>query len=268
MPTTHPLTHFEALTFDVYGTLIDWETGIYTALSPLLDRLHALNHAHPYLSSRSTCLRAFVSHESAMQASHPDLPYPLLLGEAYKAFAAQLPLDAPSESEVATFGASVGRWPPFPDTVDALRRLRRYYKLVVLSNVDRASLANSIAGPLGGTPFDRLYTAQDVGSYKPARANFDYLVAHVEQDLDVPKDKILHTAQSLFHDHEPAKEVGLASAWIARGTREGEAESIMGGKIDEFEGRVDFTWKWCSMGEMADAVEEAFKSAGVEPRRL
>lgn len=267
MPTTHPLTHFEALTFEVYGTLVDWESGIYTALSPLLDRLHNLNPNHAYVSSRSTALRAFVTHESAIQSSHPDLPYPLLLGEAYKALVEQLPVEAPSESEVATFGASVGRWPAFPDTVDALRRLRHFYKLVVLSNVDRASLANSIAGPLGGTTFDRLYTAQDVGSYKPARANFDFLVAGVEKDLGVSKDKILHTAQSLFHDHEPAKDVGLASAWIARGTREGEAESIMGGKIDEFEGRVDFSWKFHSMGEMADAIEEAFKKEGLEPRR-
>ncbi|KAH7041975.1 HAD-like domain-containing protein [Macrophomina phaseolina] len=259
MPSDRPLTSFRALTFDCFGTLVDWELGIYTHLSPLLQRLPA---SHPFHTSRPACLRAFVAHESRIQREQPTLPYSALLSAAYADLAAELHLERPDEAECADFGASVGAWPAFPDTVEALARLGKVYKLVILSNVDRASFGNTVAGPLGGTTFDAIYTAQDVGSYKPDLRNFEFLVRRCGEDLGVRKEEILHTAQSLFHDHEPAKKAGLVSAWIARGTAEGEEEGVMGGKIEEFEGRVDITWRFGTLAEMADAVEEAFRKEG------
>lgn len=260
MPSNRPLTSFHALTFDCFGTLIDWELGIYTHLSPLLDRLPP---THPFHTSRPATLRAFVAHESRIQAAQPTLPYSALLSAAYADFATEdLTLDRPDEQECAVFGASVGAWPAFPDTVEALARLGRRYKLVILSNVDRASFGNTVAGPLGGTRFDAVYTAQDIGSYKPDARNFEFLVRACGEELGVGREAILHTAQSLFHDHEPARKAGLVSAWIARGTGEGEVESVMGGRIEEFGDRVDVTWRFGSLGEMADKVEEAFGKEG------
>ncbi|GME32359.1 hypothetical protein GTA08_BOTSDO07883 [Neofusicoccum parvum] len=260
MPSDRPLTSFRALTFDCFGTLIDWEAGIYTALAPLLARLPS---THAFHTSRPAALKAFVAHESRIQAEQPTLPYSALLSAAYADLAtADLALDRPDEAECAAFGASVGLWPAFPDTVAALARLRCRYRLVILSNVDRASFGNTLAGPLEGTAFDAIYTAQDIGSYKPSPANFEFLVRKCGEELGVAKEEILHTAQSLFHDHEPARKAGLVSAWIARGTAEGEVESIMGGKIEDFEGRVDITWRFASLGEMADRVEEAFAKEG------
>ncbi|KAK7730132.1 hypothetical protein SLS57_001793 [Botryosphaeria dothidea] len=259
MPSDRSLASFRALTFDCFGTLVDWELGIYTHLAPLLERLPP---SHEFQASRPACLRSFVAHESRIQREQPTLPYSALLAAAYAAFAAEHGLERPDEAECAAFGASVGAWPAFADTVGALRRLARRYKLVILSNVDRASFGNTVAGPLGGTRFDAIYTAQDIGSYKPDPKNFEYLVKKCKEDLEVEKEEILHTAQSLFHDHEPAKKAGLVSAWIARGTREGEVESVMGGKIEEFDGRVDITWRFGKLAEMADAVDEAFKKEG------
>ena len=112
------------------------------------------------------------------------------------------------------FGASVSRWPAFPDAADALRALKRRYRLVILSNVDRAGIAAS--NRKIGVEFDAVYTAEDVGSYKPADANFEYLLAHLKSDLGLERSDVLHTAQSLRHDHAPANRFGLANARIDR----------------------------------------------------
>jgi 2-haloacid dehalogenase len=121
------------------------------------------------------------------------------------------------------FGASVPDWPAFPDTAEALKYLKRHYRLVILSNVDRASFAGSLK-KLGVT-FDAVYTAEDIGSYKPDLANFRFMLERLEADLGVKKEEILHTAQSLHHDHVPAEKMGLARAWIDRrfGQRNGGA---------------------------------------------
>lgn len=104
-------------------------------------------------------------------------------------------------------------WPAFTDSAEALAYLTQHYKLVILSNVDRASFADSNA--LLGVTFDAIYTAQDIGSYKPDLTNFRYMLDRLAE-LRIAKSNILHTAQSLFHDHAPAKAIGLASAWIDR----------------------------------------------------
>src|SRR5580704_7291830 len=166
------LRDFRALTFDCYGTLIDWESGLMAALQPLM-RLAGREGA------RDAVLAEFAAHEAAHVA----------------------------------FGRSIPDWPAFPDSAAALAYLKRHYLLVILSNVDRASFAGSNARL--GVAFDAICTAQDIGSYKPDPRNFRYLLGTLER-LGVEPRQILHTAQSLYHDHAPAQAAGLASAWIDR----------------------------------------------------
>ena len=199
------LTDFSVLTFDCYGTLIDWESGIYAALQPLLGKA---GKALP----RDAALEAFARHESAQEAETPSMVYSELLATVHRRLAKEWAVSA-GEDEHRRFGASVPDWPEFPDSAAALQYLKQHYKLVILSNVDRESFKGS--NPRLGVAFDAVYTAQDVGSYKPDLANFRYMLEHLER-LGFGKSAILHTAQSLFHDHAPAKRVGLASAWIDR----------------------------------------------------
>ncbi|OAA55128.1 HAD-like domain protein [Cordyceps fumosorosea ARSEF 2679] len=218
------LTDFKVLCFDVYGTLIDWETGITTALAPLFA---ASSRPGP---PRAELLSALHTLETAQQRLTPTLPY------------RDLP---PPPSLSSAFGASVGSWPAFPDTVAALRRLSSSgYKLVVLSNTDRASFAATNAGPLEGVPFDLVLTAEDVGSFKPAARNFDIMLKEVGDKLGVGREGVLQTAQSQFHDHHPARAKGVRSCWIAR------QGAVMGNMDEEV-----YDWKFVTLGEMADAVE-------------
>ena len=144
------------------------------------------------------------------------------------------------------FGASVSDWPAFADSAVALKYLKKHYKLVILSNVDRKSFAAS--NQKLGVEFDAVYTAEDIGSYKPDARNFDYLLKHLKRDLGVTKDKVLHTAQSLHHDLVPATKAGLARAWIDR--RFGQAGSGATKKVAN-PPNVHFHFK--SMAEMAEA---------------
>jgi len=200
------LEDFTTLTFDCYGTLIDWETGIWDAMQPLL----AADAAD---IEREDALAAFARAESSAQSAHPGMIYPQVLAHAHQAMAAEFGLKT-SDKLDATFGQSLPHWPAFPDTARALRKLKTRYKLVILSNVDRAGFAASNLKL--GVAFDAIYTAEDVGSYKPDARNFTYMLAHLKTDLGVDKAEILHTAQSLFHDHVPARAAGLANAWIDR----------------------------------------------------
>jgi 2-haloacid dehalogenase len=186
------LTDFKALTFDCYGTLIDWETGIWNALQPLA---------------------AFGQQEKEQEEEMPSLRYSALLAVVHariaKIWGARIYADLNDR-----FGASVAEWPAFPDTAEALAYLKRHYKLVILSNVDHVSFAAS--NKKLGVNFDAIYTAEDIGSYKPDPQNFSYLIEHMEVDLGIRRSEILHTAQSLRHDHVPAEKACLARAWIDR----------------------------------------------------
>jgi 2-haloacid dehalogenase len=196
------LSDFKVLTFDCYGTLIDWETGIWTALQPLV--AGAL--------TREAALAGFGRHETAQEAETPGLRYRELLARVHHRLATEWSV-APNDREAEAFGGSVGDWPAFPDSAEALAYLQRHYRLVILSNVDRASFAAS--NRRLGTVFDAVYTAEDIGSYKPNPRNFRYLLDALGRAGHPPQD-ILHVAQSLFHDHAPANACGLASAWIDR----------------------------------------------------
>jgi 2-haloalkanoic acid dehalogenase type II len=199
------LSDFKVLTFDCYGTLIDWESGLYSALQPLL-------RAARIAAGREEALAQFAQHEAAQQAATPGMLYPQLLAEVHRRLARQWLVTIPEAAHLA-FGASVPQWPAFPDSPAALQYLKRHYRLVILSNVDRESFTAS--NRRLDVAFDAICTAQDIGAYKPDPRNFRYLIEAVAK-LGLQRGDILHTAQSLFHDHAPAQAVGLASAWIDR----------------------------------------------------
>lgn len=199
------LSDFTTLTFDVYGTLIDWESGIMAGLEPLLARLSAR-------PSRDDVLQAHAFHESTLQRQTPAKRYSDLLAVVYKRLAEEWRIPAP-HAECQAYGRSVRDWPAFTDSAAALADLKRHFRLVVLSNVDNESFAAS-AEKLGVT-FDAAYTAEDIGSYKPSPRNFDYMLTELAR-LGVARHEILHTAESMFHDHAPATRAGLARCHIFR----------------------------------------------------
>jgi 2-haloalkanoic acid dehalogenase type II len=231
------LTDFEALTFDCYGTLIDWETGIAAALRAWAQR-------HGIAAGDNELLEAFSRHENRIEAEHPAMLYPEVLERSLRDIAADYRVTASAAEETA-FGASVADWPAFPDSAAALAYLKRHYKLVIVSNVDRASFAHSNARL--GVDFDLVVTAEDVGSYKPAPAHFERAFVELEK-LGVTRDKILHTAQSLFHDHVPAKNrFAMTSIWINR--RHGKAGAGATQKPPE---AVTPDWQVPSMAAMVE----------------
>ncbi len=152
---------------------------------------------------------------------------------------------AADPAEHAAFGRSIADWPAFPDTVEALRYLKQHFRLVILSNVDRSSFAAT--NDRLGVAFDAIYTAQDIGSYKPDQRNFLYLVDRVTEQ-GIPKDRMLHVAQSLFHDHVPAQALGIASAWIDR-----RHDATGWGATAPVSPDVRYNFHFTSLGALADA---------------
>jgi 2-haloacid dehalogenase len=191
----------EAMTFDCYGTLIDWEAGIVAAAGRLL-------RAHDVELPDEAILEAHARHEARLEAG-PFRPYREVLGEVARAICEEQGVQA-SVAEAAAFGASVADWPAFPDSAESLARLSGRYRLAVLTNCDDDLFAAS--APRLGVPFEAVVTAQQVGSYKPARRNFEVLI----ERLGLPTERILHVAQSLYHDHVPAKALGLSTVWVDR----------------------------------------------------
>lgn len=241
----HRLADFKVLTFDCYGTLIDWESGIWDALQPLI----AANRRNDV--TRQVALETFSALESGQQAETPDMLYPQILQRVHNATAVRFKLKTTPQLD-ADFGNSIAHWPAFPDTADALRYLKKRYKLVILSNVNRDGFAAS--NRKLGVEFDAIYTAEDVGSYKPDPANFDYMLKRLRDELGMNKSDILHTAQSLFHDHVQAKSYGLANAWI---DRQRLSESGSWGATAKVEQRPETDFLYFSMGEMAAAARAA-----------
>jgi 2-haloalkanoic acid dehalogenase type II len=196
------LRDFNALSFDCYGTLIDWEA----VLGPWA-REQGLDLDDEAL------LAAYSEHEARAEAESPGELYPDILSRSFLELARQLGIDATAE-EARRLAVSVPDWPAFGDAHDALVSLGKRYKLIILSNVDRASFVGTNRLHLGVT-FDCILTAQDIGSYKPSPRNFEALLTEAEK-LGIADGTLLHVAQSLFHDHVPAKEAGLATVWINR----------------------------------------------------
>jgi 2-haloacid dehalogenase len=199
------LESFSALTFDCYGTLIDWEAGILAALRPWAA-------ARRVAADDEELLAAFAQAESCREVAEPAAPYPRILAGVLEDLAEEFGTDA-SPREAEAFGGSVKDWPAFPDSAEALTYLQRHYRLVIVSNVDRASFAHSNARL--GVTFDAVVTADDAGAYKPAPNHFQLALAQLAE-MGVPKDRVLHVAQSLYHDHVPAKQLGLSTIWVNR----------------------------------------------------
>lgn len=236
------LNDFEVLSFDCYGTLIDWETGIWDALQPLLMDNGGRG------ASRAEALPMFAAEEQRIEENQPGLAYPDVLARVHAALAAQLGLRTSVEMDL-DFGHSVAHWPAFPDTAEALRFLKDRFRLVILSNVDRIGFAAS--NRKLGVTFDAIFTAQDIGSYKPAPANFQFLIENVKREFGVGPERILHTAQSLYHDHAPARACGLANCWIDR-----QRLSLGGawGATAAVGKRPDVDFLYFSLAELAEAV--------------
>jgi 2-haloacid dehalogenase len=199
------ITDFEAISFDCYGTLIDWEAGLAAVLGPWArSRGVALDD--------EALLAAYARHEELAESSHPSEPYPEILRRSLTALGQELGAEVTGE-DAQRLAASVPDWPAFADSAAALASLGRRFKLIILSNVDRASFAGSRRRL--GASFDSVLTAQDIGSYKPSPRNFDALLAEARR-LGVAEGRLLHAAQSLFHDHVPAQRAGLRTVWINR----------------------------------------------------
>lgn len=199
------LRRFRALTFDCYGTLIDWERGILGFLEPWL--------ASRGLSRDPTrILEAFSEVETRRQQEDPAARYPVILERCFSDLCVRLEV-APDAEAARAFGASVGDWPPFPDTPAAMAMLRGRFVLGIVSNVDDASLARSITAI--GTDPDFTVTAEAIRSYKPARAHFDRML-EILAERGIGKHEVLHVAQSMFHDIVPCRELGIACCWVNR----------------------------------------------------
>jgi 2-haloacid dehalogenase len=199
--TTIDFEAFDALTFDCYGTLIDWETGILEALRPVIERGGVQRRD-------DELLEIYARHEAALEAG-PYLAYRDVLAQALQRLGDDLGI-APTDAELAAFSGSVADWPAFADSADALARLGRRFRLGVITNCDDDLFARSNER-LGAT-FDWIITAQQAKSYKPSPRNFELAF----ERIDVPRERILHVAQSLFHDHVPAKQLGMTTVWIDR----------------------------------------------------
>jgi len=237
----HPdmgLSDFTTLTFDCYGTLIDWESGLLEAFTPWRVRTGIA-------VAESALLEAFGRAESAAQAHAPATLYPDILARVMREMSAHWKAPA-TDDEVAAFASSVGDWPAFPDTPAALAYLKRHYRLVILSNIDRASFA--LSNCRLGVEFDYVFTAQDIGSYKPDPRNFEYALRALGA-AGIAAHEVLHVAQSLFHDHVPAKSLGLKTLWVNR--RKGRpghgatppAEATPDWEVETLAEMVDLHWR-------------------------
>lgn len=238
------LTDFRVLSFDCYGTLIDWETGITDGVRPLVTR--SSKQLRP-----DEVLQSYSRHEAAVEEETPAMPYPEVLKTVYDRLARDWNIKTGRE-EVEAFAASIRNWPAFADSPSALQYLKKHYKLVILSNVDRESFEASSAKLL--VDFDYIFTAQDIGSYKPDPRNFEYLIEKLGQ-AGYEKPSILHTAQSLFHDHLPANRFGLASAWIdRRHQQDGFGATPAPASLPRY------NFRFTSLAEMAEAHRRSVSS--------
>jgi 2-haloacid dehalogenase len=206
--TKPKLSDFEVLTFDCYGTLIDWETGILAALRDVLD-------GHRVSAGDEALLQEFARFEAEAEAGQ-YLPYREVLARSLQGIGAGQGFE-PNAGEITRFSESVGDWPAFPDSAEALALLATRFRMGVITNCDTDLFARSNVRL--GVRFDWVITAEQLGSYKPNPRNFELAL----EQIGGPRARHLHVAQSLFHDHIPAQAMGLTTAWIDR--RHGRAGS-------------------------------------------
>lgn len=230
---------FEALSFDCYGTLIDWEEGIAAVLGPWASR-------SGLELDREQLLAAYAAAESKAELEHPSELYREILARSFRSLGAEV--GAPvTDEDAASLAGSVPDWPAFEDSHDALVSLGERFRLIILSNVDRVSFAGSEARLR--VDFASVLTAEEIGSYKPSPRNFEALDAEVRR-LGVGHGRLLHVAQSLFHDHVPAKAAGLPTVWINR-----RHDRRGWGATPAPPAEVTPDWEFSSMSAFATAVE-------------
>jgi 2-haloacid dehalogenase len=194
-------SRFTTISFDCYGTLIDWESGI-------LPVVRAVLASHGQSLPDAALLELYGEFE-AQAESGPYQSYRNVLQAVVRAFANRLHFEA-SSGEIRSLAESVPAWPPFPDTVQALRELQKHYKLVVISNIDDDLFAETRKNL--GVEFDGVITAQQAKSYKPSINNFQIAL----RTLALSSDRLLHAAQSIYHDVVPARSLGIATVWVNR----------------------------------------------------
>lgn len=195
----------KALTFDCYGTLIDWERGILESLRPWI-------HRDGLILDDARLLEEFGKAEARIERDNPSVPYTDILRHVHHALARTFGL-AEDINEASRFAESVGDWPPFPDTIEALRDLQTRFKLVIVSNTDHASFSKTQRRL--GIAFDAVVVAEDVGAYKPDHRMFLRAFDAISE-FGIDRGQIVHVAQSLYHDHVPAKELNLTTVWVDR----------------------------------------------------
>jgi len=242
------LTTYKALSFDCYGTLIDWEAGIAAVLAPWAGE-QGLGLTDEEL------LLAYAGHEAAVEQQAPGALYPDVLASAFRRTGDELGHPV-SDEWAQRLGRSVPDWPAFPDSAGALARLARHYQLIIVSNVHRDGFAGSNQRLNGD--FAAVITAEDAGAYKPAPNHFRALDATLAE-LGLDRRDLLHVAQSLFHDHVPARREGLPSVWINR-RHDRPGWGATPEPSDEWSYDLEFT----SMADFADAADRTF-AASPEP---
>src|SRR5579872_5690001 len=193
---------FSVLTFDCYGTIIDWESGIFSALQPILA-------AHDRKVDDVTLLQTYSELELEAEQQEPFLSYHEVLASVVRGFGKKLGFTA-TESEQRSLAESIAHWHPFADSVGALRKLKERFKLVIMSNIDDDLFAQT--APKLEIRFDDVITAQQARCYKPGKSIFEL----AERRVGVSRERWLHVGQSLYHDVIPAQAIGLATVWVNR----------------------------------------------------
>ncbi|HEX2526954.1 MAG TPA: HAD-IA family hydrolase [Geminicoccus sp.] len=234
------LTDFKVLTFDVVGTLIDFEQGILDYMRPIVER-SALQLGDEHI------LGAYGRGEVVAQGEHPDSPFPPLMDRIYRVAANALGMPA-DDGEAAGFKESIPRWPAFPDSVEALRRLRQRYRLVAVTNSDNWALAQF--SKTLGEPFDDLVTAEMAGASKPDPRVFHFCLER-QKAAGFAQSDILHVAQSQYHDIGVAHLLGYATCWIERRMHQDGS-----GGTPAVDKRAEPDWHFATLAELADAVDK------------
>ena len=231
------ISDFNTLTFDCYGTLIDWETGIYHALDALYESANIS-------ADKESRLLQYRQIESKVQSTHPTMLYADLLRTVHENLAIELGADLSAEKHLE-FAAAIKDWPAFADSAESLQYLKQHFKLVILSNVDRAGFAASNLHLK--VEFDAIYTAEDIGSYKPDPRNFEYMLEKLD-GKGISQSDILHVAQSLHHDMVPATRMGFSTSWIDR-----RANQPGSGATPPVENPPKVDMRFLSLADFADA---------------
>jgi 2-haloacid dehalogenase len=228
-------SRFEVLTFDCYGTLIEWEAGILPAL-------HRILSAHGKRLEDATVLKLYGDFEQLSEEGEFH-PYRKVLESVVRRFGAHLGF-APTDEEVRSLPDSLASWRPWPDTVDALRQLKSRFRLAILSNVDDDLFAAT--RPQLKVDFDEVITAQQAQAYKPSLKMFELALSRVK----APAHRVLHIGQSIYHDVIPAQALGLATVWVNRPSARAGVGAV---KAAQAKPDLEVT----SLAELAQAARES-----------